>query len=199
MVAGDEDGGRACPVMRHHHLDRLGAARGRQLRPVHVRRLRPEPAVGESAADAEAGHRLVQELELHPEKEFLLTITKQDLSIAGIALVELLSRHSDDEVYLGQRDSPNWTSDLDAMNAFDRFRERLLEVEKNIVAKNDKGSGFKNRTGPVNIPYNLLFPYASGDAEANTGSPARASPTAPPSDQALYYTTRASKGHILLN
>ncbi|BAF28498.1 putative linoleate 9S-lipoxygenase 3 [Oryza sativa Japonica Group] len=115
------------------------------------------------------GTDLYRELELHPEKEFLLTITKQDLSIAGIALVELLSSHSDDEVYLGQRDSPNWTSDLDAMNAFDRFRERLLEVEKNIVAKNDKGSGFKNRTGPVNIPYNLLFPYASGDAEANTG------------------------------
>lgn len=114
------------------------------------------------------GTDLYRELELHPEKEFLLTITKQDLSIAGIALVELLSSHSDDEVYLGQRDSPNWTSDLDAMNAFDRFRERLLEVEKNIVAKNDKGSGFKNRTGPVNIPYNLLFPYASGDAEANT-------------------------------
>uniref|UniRef100_A0A0D9XTH2 Lipoxygenase domain-containing protein n=1 Tax=Leersia perrieri TaxID=77586 RepID=A0A0D9XTH2_9ORYZ len=101
-------------------------------------------------------------------KEFLLTITKQNPTIIGVSLIELLSSYSSDEVYLGQRDSPDWTSDPKAHTAFKNFNEKLKEVETNITAMNKDGK-LKNRIGPVDVPYTLLFPYTSGKAEDNTG------------------------------
>lgn len=118
-------------------------------RPTISRRFMPEPGTPEYA-----------ELESDPDLAFLRTITAQFQTLLGVSLIEILSRHSTDEIYLGQRDSPHWTSDLEPLAAFERFGQRLMEIEKRIVEMNNE-KRLKNRNGPVNVPYTLLYPSTS--------------------------------------
>ncbi|KAK9083902.1 hypothetical protein Scep_030373 [Stephania cephalantha] len=118
-------------------------------RPTISRRFMPEPGTPEYA-----------ELESNPEKAFLKTITSQLPTLLGITLIEILSRHSSDEIYLGQRETPEWTSDLEALEAFERFSEKLVEIETKILEMNENIM-WRNRTGPVNVPYTLLYPSTS--------------------------------------
>lgn len=115
-------------------------------RPAMSRRLLPEPGTTE-----------YDELETDQEKAFLKTVTPQLQSILGISLIEVLSRHSEDEVYLGQRDTPEWTADKDALEAFERFGANLRRIEKKIDEMN-RDERLINRTGPAQMPYTLLYP-----------------------------------------
>ncbi|CAO2172364.1 unnamed protein product [Urochloa humidicola] len=111
-----------------------------------------------------------KELERNPEKVFVRTITSQFQALVGISLLEILSSHSSDEVYLGQRDTPEWTSDAKAQEAFKRFGKRLTEIEKRVLAMN-ADPGLKNRNGPAKFPYTLLYPSTSdkkGEADGIT-------------------------------
>ncbi|CAL0311226.1 unnamed protein product [Lupinus luteus] len=101
------------------------------------------------------------ELVEFPEKAFLKTITAQLQTLIGISLIEILSRHSSDEVYLGQRDTLHWTSDLEPLEAFDKFGKKLAEIEERIMRRNNDGE-LKNRFGPVKLPYTLLYPTSEG-------------------------------------
>jgi len=110
------------------------------------------------------------ELERNPEKVFVRTITCKFEALVGISLLEILSSHSSDEVYLGQRDTPEWTSDAKAQEAFRRFGTRLTEIERGLEAKN-ADPRLKNRNGPAKFPYTLLYPNTSdkkGDAAGIT-------------------------------
>ncbi|KAK1267009.1 putative linoleate 9S-lipoxygenase 5 [Acorus gramineus] len=115
-------------------------------RPTVSRRFMPEPGTKEWA-----------EMEKEPEKVFLKTITSQLQTVLGVSLIEILSRHSSDEVYLGRRASEEWTREVEAVKAFERFGERLVGIEERIVEMNGDGR-FKNRFGPVKVPYTLLYP-----------------------------------------
>lgn len=117
--------------------------------PATSRRLLPEPGTAE-----------YEELQTNPEKAFLKTITSELDSIIAISLMQILSSHASDEIYLGQRDSPEWTNNQKALDAFKRFGARLAEIEKKITELN-KDPSLKNRVGPVNVPYTLLFPTSS--------------------------------------
>ncbi|CAO1943772.1 unnamed protein product [Urochloa humidicola] len=122
-------------------------------RPTVSRRPMPEPGTKEYA-QLEKGQE-------EADKVFIRTITAQLQSILGISLIEILSKHSSDEVYLGQRDEPErWTSDAKALDAFKRFGSRLVEIESRIKTMNDNPV-FKNRRGPVDMPYMLLYPNTS--------------------------------------
>lgn len=101
------------------------------------------------------------ELESNPDSVFLKTITAQLQSLLGITLVEILSRHSTDEVYLGKRDTPEWTSDEYPLQAFEKFGKNLEEIEEKIIARN-RDKMLKNRVGPVKMPYTLLYPTSEG-------------------------------------
>jgi linoleate 9S-lipoxygenase len=115
-------------------------------RPSLSRRFMPEPGTPEYA-----------ELEKNPDVAYLKTITAQLQTLLGVSLIEILSRHSTDEVYLGQRDTTEWTLDSEPLAAFERFRRKLVEIENKIMdMNNDKR--WKNRVGPVEVPYTLLFP-----------------------------------------
>ncbi|KAK2997621.1 hypothetical protein RJ639_026247 [Escallonia herrerae] len=124
-------------------------------RPTISRRFMPEPGTPDYA-----------ELETNPDKAFLRTITSQFHTLLGISLIEILSRHGSDEVYLGQRETPDWTLDVQPLNAFRRFGTKLGEIEKRIIGRNDD-KRLKNRTGPVKVPYTLLYPNTSGDSSAS--------------------------------
>ncbi|KAJ9538367.1 hypothetical protein OSB04_031100 [Centaurea solstitialis] len=118
-------------------------------RPTVSRRFMPKPGSPEYS-----------ELESDPEKAFLKTITSQLQTLLGVSLIEILSRHSTDEIYLGQNESPYWTSDDLALEAFKRFGNKLVEIEKRIETRNGD-EGLKNRLGPVKVSYTLLYPNTS--------------------------------------
>ncbi|KAL8162695.1 hypothetical protein V2J09_014184 [Rumex salicifolius] len=118
-------------------------------RPTVSRRFMPQPGTHEYT-----------ELESDPDRFYLKTITAQFQSLLGVSLIEILSMHSTDEIYLGQRDTPEWTSDSEPLAALERFRSKLIEVESRIVERNND-SRLKNRLGPVKVPYTLLYPSTS--------------------------------------
>lgn len=127
-------------------------------RPTISRRFMPEPGTPE-----------YQELETEPDRVFLKTISNKLQTLLGISLIELLSRHASDEVYLGQRDTPEWTSDTVPLEAFEKFGKKLVEIEDKIIERNDNGK-WKNRVGPVKLPYTLLYPR-SGAGLTGRGIP----------------------------
>ncbi|KAL8524651.1 hypothetical protein ACS0TY_014305 [Phlomoides rotata] len=118
-------------------------------RPTVSRRFMPKPETRE-----------YEELEKNPDLALLKTITAQFQTLLGVSLIEILSRHSTDEIYLGQRDTPNWTSDNEALESFKRFSQTLIGIEKRIKDRNDNVT-LRNRSGPVKVSYNLLFPNTS--------------------------------------
>ncbi|XP_037428896.1 probable linoleate 9S-lipoxygenase 4 [Triticum dicoccoides] len=130
-------------------------------RPTVSRRKMPE--------EGEEEYKQLQKGGKEADKVFIHTITSQFQTILGITLIEILSKHSSDEVYLGQRDTPEWTSDAKALEAFKRFGTRLMEIEKRILDMN-KDPALKNRNGPVKMPYMLLYPNTSDvDGEKGLG------------------------------
>ncbi|XP_055816735.1 probable linoleate 9S-lipoxygenase 5 [Solanum dulcamara] len=106
----------------------------------------------------EAGSAEYEELKTNPDKVFLKTITPQLQTLLGISLIELLSRHASDTLYLGQRDSPEWTKDQEPLSAFERFGKKLIDIENQILQMNGDHEKWKNRSGLVKVPYTLLFP-----------------------------------------
>ncbi|KAK4802714.1 hypothetical protein SAY86_000917 [Trapa natans] len=127
-------------------------------RPTMSRRLMPEEGSPE-----------YEELKANPEKVFLKTITAELQTLIGISIVELLSRHATDEVYLGHREMPEWTTDSAPLEAFERFGKKLSEIEGRIVQMNGDGM-WKNRVGPVKVPYTLMYP-SSGAGLTGMGIP----------------------------
>lgn len=123
-------------------------------RPTVSRRFMPEPGTREYA-----------ELESNPDGVFLKTITAQFQTLLGVSLIEILSRHSSEEIYLGQRESNEWTSDAPPRQAFERFRTKLIEIEQRIMERNRDGR-LRNRYGTVNLPYTLLYPSTSDPSKA---------------------------------
>ncbi|KAM0036447.1 putative linoleate 13S-lipoxygenase [Helianthus debilis subsp. tardiflorus] len=115
-------------------------------RPTLSRRLMPEPNTPE-----------YDELRENPDGVFLKTITAQLQALIGVSLIEILSRHPSDEVYLGQRESSEWTTDADPLKAFEKFSKKIRNIEERIVKRNNDET-LKNRVGAVKVPYTLLYP-----------------------------------------
>jgi len=119
-------------------------------RPTISRRFMPEKGTPE-----------YDELKSNPDKVFLKTITAQLQTLLGVSLIEILSRHSSDEVYLGQRDTDEWTLDAKPLEYFKSFKVTLDGIENRIKERNDEKK-WKNRVGPVKVPYTLLYPTSEG-------------------------------------
>ena len=115
-------------------------------RPTISRRFMPEPGTAE-----------YEELKTNPEKVYFRTITAYLQTLVGVSVIEILSRHTSDELYLGQRDDPEWTKDAEPLDAFEKFGKKLAEIEKRIIELNNDSQN-KNRFGPVKMPYTLLYP-----------------------------------------
>ncbi|KAK4739244.1 hypothetical protein R3W88_002941 [Solanum pinnatisectum] len=116
-------------------------------RPSLSRKFMPEPGSAE-----------YEELKINPDKVFLKTVVPQQLTLLGMSVLELLSRHASDTLYLGQNDSPEWTKDQEPLLAFERFGKKLSDIENQIIQMNGDHKKWKNRSGPVKVPYTLLFP-----------------------------------------
>ncbi|XP_010912798.1 probable linoleate 9S-lipoxygenase 5 [Elaeis guineensis] len=95
-----------------------------------------------------------------PDKYYLEMLPDRFTTTLGIALIEVLSGHTADEVYLGQRTSTTWTNDGEVLRMFQEFGQNLRRVENGIEERN-KNPRLKNRWGPAKIPYTLLYPDIS--------------------------------------
>uniref|UniRef100_A0A803N8M9 Peptidyl-prolyl cis-trans isomerase n=1 Tax=Chenopodium quinoa TaxID=63459 RepID=A0A803N8M9_CHEQI len=87
------------------------------------------------------------EIESDPERAFVKTITAQFQTLLGVSLIEILLRYSTDEIYLGQRDTPEWTFNAEPIAAFERFQMKLSDIEKNITERNNDKIETKKSTG----------------------------------------------------
>ncbi|WJX92139.1 Lox2p [Trifolium repens] len=116
-------------------------------RPTKSRRFMPEK-----------GSTEYDELSKNFQKVYLKTITQKNDILTNLTIIEVLSRHASDEQYLGQRnDGDIWTSDSQPLEAFKRFGRKLAEIEVKLIQRNNDES-LRNRYGPVNMPYTLLYP-----------------------------------------
>ncbi|CAM8894674.1 unnamed protein product [Rhodiola kirilowii] len=127
-------------------------------RPTISRRFMPEPGTPD-----------YEELETNPEKAYMKTITAQLQTLLGLSVIEILSRHASDEVYLGQRADAEWTADEGPLASFNKFGEKLEKVQEAITARNSD-ERLKNRVGAVEMPYTLLYP-TSGTGMTGKGIP----------------------------
>lgn len=102
-----------------------------------------------------------QEMGKDPDK-FMANALPENFQMAfAIAVMDLLSRHTSDEVYLGQRPPENkWEEDEQVNEKFKEFREKLMKIEKNIMERN-KEYRLMNRWGYAKIPYKFLYPDTS--------------------------------------
>ncbi|XP_057827365.1 linoleate 9S-lipoxygenase-like [Cryptomeria japonica] len=97
---------------------------------------------------------------LDPEAYFLKTVTDPVPTTISMIVLQVLSTHSADEVYLGQGSSTDWIDDPRVDIAFKEFGQNLLKIEEKISCRN-KDPSLKNRCGAANLPYTLLFPNTS--------------------------------------
>lgn len=74
-----------------------------------------------------------------------------------IALMEVLSQHTSDQEYLGQRSMVQWTDKEEVLQLFMKFERNLRDIRGRIRERN-KNPELRNRSGPAKIPYELLLP-----------------------------------------
>ncbi|KAG9447095.1 hypothetical protein H6P81_013223 [Aristolochia fimbriata] len=106
-----------------------------------------------------------------PDRYFLETLPERTAATLGVALVEILSTHMSEEVYLGRRgrgSSWEWTDNPEVVLALEKFGENLGRIQERISERNIDPK-LKNRRGPAKIPYTLLYPDTTSSAGGITG------------------------------
>ncbi|XP_039021129.1 linoleate 9S-lipoxygenase-like isoform X2 [Hibiscus syriacus] len=95
-----------------------------------------------------------------PDKYFLNMLPDKFQATLGMALMEVLSKHTSEEVYLGQRPTSEWIDNKEVTQRFKKFSECLREIEKQMLERNGDPE-LRNRRGPAKVPYKLLYPDAT--------------------------------------
>ncbi|KAF7840276.1 lipoxygenase 3, chloroplastic-like [Senna tora] len=120
------------------------------MRPPLMRRLLPK--------QGEAEYKDFME---DPEWYLLNSIPNLFQTTKFLAVVNLLSQHSTDEEYLGQRkDLSDWSGEPEIIEAFYRFSMEIRRIEKEIEKRNSDPN-LRNRCGPGIPPYELLMASSS--------------------------------------
>ncbi|XP_050286998.1 linoleate 13S-lipoxygenase 3-1, chloroplastic-like [Quercus robur] len=93
-----------------------------------------------------------------PEKYFLSALPSRFQSTRFMAVIDILSTHSIDEEYLGERkDLSTWSGDGEILEAFYRFSMEMKRIEKEIEKRN-VDPNLRNRHGAGTTAYELLIP-----------------------------------------
>lgn len=94
-----------------------------------------------------------------PERALLKCFPSQLQATRVMAVLDILSTHSPDEEYIGEKVEPSWAEEPVIKAAFERFRERLKKLETLIDERNEN-TNLKNRNGAGIVPYELLKPFS---------------------------------------
>lgn len=92
------------------------------------------------------------------KKYFLSSLPSLLDATKYMAVVDIISEHSPDEEYIGERkDLSAWSAEPVIMEAFYRFSMDMTRIEKEIKRRNADAS-LRNRCGAGVLPYELLMP-----------------------------------------
>lgn len=94
-----------------------------------------------------------------PEAELMATFPSQLQASQIMSVLDVLSTHSPDEEYIGQKMEPSFESNPIIKKAYDVFAGRLKELE-GIIDSRNADAGLKNRNGVGIPPYQLLKPFS---------------------------------------
>ncbi|KAG5044556.1 hypothetical protein AAZX31_03G243000 [Glycine max] len=120
-------------------------------RPPLMRRLIPEAEV--ESTSTEYANFLAD-----PQKFFLNALPSVLQATKYMAIVDILSTHSSDEEYLGERrHSSIWSGDAEIIQAFYSFSTEIRRIE-NEIEKRNRDPTLRNRCGAGVLPYELLAP-----------------------------------------
>lgn len=92
-----------------------------------------------------------------PQGYFLSSLPSTDESVKFVSVLHILSAHSVDEEYIGQRDLSCWSGDQEILEAFYRFSVEIKMIEQEIERRNSDHR-LRNRCGAGIPPYELLLP-----------------------------------------
>ncbi|XP_060196668.1 linoleate 13S-lipoxygenase 2-1, chloroplastic-like [Lycium barbarum] len=104
-----------------------------------------------------------------PEEALLKCFPSQLQATKVMAILDVLSNHSPDEEYIGEKIEPYWAENPVINAAFEVFSGKLKELEGIIDARN-ADPNLMNRNGAGVVPYELLKPY-SGPGVTGKGVP----------------------------
>ncbi|CAK7339257.1 unnamed protein product [Dovyalis caffra] len=95
-----------------------------------------------------------------PEETLLDTFPSQLQAVTVMATLNVLSAHSPDEEFIGNRIEAVWAEDPVIKKAFENFNARINELDGIIDGRNaDKL--LQNRHGAGVMPYNLVKPFST--------------------------------------
>ncbi|XP_022874513.1 linoleate 13S-lipoxygenase 2-1, chloroplastic-like [Olea europaea var. sylvestris] len=118
------------------------------------------PSIARAIMPKENPNDAEKEQFLNRPEEFLLACFPSQVQATSVmAILDVLSNHSPDEEYLGEKIQPYWEEDKYISAAFKRFNGKLKEIEGIIDARNADGN-LKNRSGAGVVPYQLLKPFS---------------------------------------
>jgi hypothetical protein len=100
-----------------------------------------------------------ESLQNDPEKFLLSTLSNATQTKVNMTTVEILSTHAPNEEYLGERPK-DWTSDAQVWAAFNKFSQRIEEIDA-LIKKRNQDPSLRNRHGPAQVPYELLQPKST--------------------------------------
>ncbi|KAL5765029.1 hypothetical protein ACOSQ2_017623 [Xanthoceras sorbifolium] len=104
-----------------------------------------------------------------PEAVLLASFPSQIQATKVMTILDVLSSHSTDEEYVGDKAEPSWKQDPVINAAFERFNGRMKEFE-GIIDDRNANTDLKNRNGAGTMPYELLKPF-SGPGVTGKGVP----------------------------
>ncbi|CAI9770556.1 unnamed protein product [Fraxinus pennsylvanica] len=118
------------------------------------------PTIARAKMPTEDPNDAEKEQFLNRPEEFLLACFPSQVQATSVmAILDVLSNHSPDEEYLGEKIQPFWEEDKYIRAAFKRFNGKLKEIDGIIDARNADGN-LKNRSGAGVVPYQLLKPFS---------------------------------------
>lgn len=94
-----------------------------------------------------------------PESALLRTFPSQVQATTVMAILDVLSNHSPDEEYLGEKPEPAWAADPLISAAFERFNDHMRQIE-GIIDDRNANPRLLNRCGAGILPYELLKPFS---------------------------------------
>ncbi|KAE8676593.1 Lipoxygenase 2 [Hibiscus syriacus] len=94
-----------------------------------------------------------------PEAALLECLPSQIQATRAMAIWNVISHHSPDEEYVGDKLEPSWVEDPVIRAAFERLHGKLKQVE-GIIDERNADCNLKNRNGAGITPYELFKPFS---------------------------------------
>ncbi|GLT82869.1 hypothetical protein SLE2022_012020 [Rubroshorea leprosula] len=104
-----------------------------------------------------------------PQGYFLSSLPNLFQATKFMAVIDIISAHSPDEEYIGERDLSAWSGNNEITEAFYKFSMEIRRIEKEIEKRN-ADPNLRNRCGAGITPYELLIP-SSGPGVTGRGVP----------------------------